>query len=253
MTRQTFPDSLIWANNAPEIDDPDAAIYAQAYESGSGKTPPKAGVHNNLFNRSDLQHQHVERNGVPRWDARTIYALGGWCLGSDHMLYRSKTAGNTNHDPTGPGGGTYWRSLASISMERVYPVGSMLMRPTNPGSAESAGGLGFGTWIAVEGLSPIGVGTHTDGNGTEKTFNQGNTDGEYEHTLTPEEMPNHDHHANSSESGWVFSTSGSFNGVLDAGNDVSLRRNYRTGPAGGDEAHNNLHPVFAVHMWYRTS
>lgn len=99
MSRQTFPDSLIFANSAPEIDAPNATVYGSAYESGAGKTPPKAGVHNQLFNRSDQQHQHVERNGIPQYDPRTPYDLGGLCLATDGAIYQSRTQGNTNNAP----------------------------------------------------------------------------------------------------------------------------------------------------------
>lgn len=247
MTRQTFPDNTIWANAAPEIDPPDASLYALAYESGSGKTPPKAGVHNFLFNRADQMLQHIEQNGVPVWDARTIYALNGWCLGSDGMLYRSRQVGNVNHNPIGDDG-TYWRSMASISLERVYPVGSVLMRPTNPGAAESAGGLGFGTWVNMAGRSPIGAGEYTDGNGETRSFTAGNSYGEYSHQLTILEMPQHDHPMSYRSPGLDrLLSSKNWAGSYDGS------EGYTSGPRGGNQAHNNLPPVFAVAIWYRTA
>ncbi|HBA34844.1 MAG TPA: hypothetical protein DCZ12_11985, partial [Gammaproteobacteria bacterium] len=148
MPRRTFPNGTIFAESAPELTDPDAS-WPQGYESGAGKQPPEAGVHNYEFKRLDEMSQHIEQNGVPRWDAATSYALGGWCLGSDGMLYRAKLA-NSNQNPVG-GDGTYWRSLASITAEKMYPPFSAVMRPTNPGLAESAGGLGFGTWVDMAG------------------------------------------------------------------------------------------------------
>lgn len=248
MTRQTFPDNTIWANAAPEIDPPDASLYALAYESGSGKTPPKAGVHNFLFNRADQMLQHIEQNGVPVWDARTIYALNGWCLGSDGMLYRSRQVGNVNHNPIGDDG-TYWRSMTSISMEKMFPVGSAVMRPTNPGAAESAGGLGFGTWVDMQGRSPIGAGTFIDGNGDQKTFVEGVSTGEFNHRLLLSEIPSHDH-ANyvkrSVQNGSQYSSDANTNFDAD---DTSRR----TGTTGGGQPHNNLHPVFAVKIWFRTA
>lgn len=45
-----------------------------------------------------------------------------------------------------------------------------------------------------QGLIGIGAGTHTDKNGTEKTFELGKEYGEYEHTLTENEMPSHGNH-----------------------------------------------------------
>ena len=100
MTREHYPDDEIWANDAAEIDAPDTALYAEAYESGPGKIPPRAGVHNKLFNRDNNMLQHIEQNGIPRWDSRTAYPIGGHALGSDGVIYRSLTADNTNNDPT---------------------------------------------------------------------------------------------------------------------------------------------------------
>ncbi|MHA7915989.1 phage baseplate protein [Alloalcanivorax xenomutans] len=250
--RQTFPDEAIWANDAPEIDDPDATIYRTAYESGAGKTPPKAGVHNYLFRRSDEQHQHIERNGVPRWDPRTIYVLGGWCLASDHNLYRSRVAGNVNHDPLAANGDTYWRSMTSVSLERVFEVGSMVMRPTNPGAPESQGGLGFGTWVKISGRSPIGEGSYTDSRGESRSFNRGSSTGEYRHRLTVPEMPRHTHKVKEGTSQSITSGSGEW---LASGDDYTRQVQYysTSGETGEGEPHNVMHPVFVVPMWYRTA
>lgn len=113
MSRQTFPDNLIFANSASEIDSPNASVYSAAYESGKGKTPPKAGVHNAIFNRSDQQHQHVERNGIPKYDARTLYDINGLTLASDGGIYQSKAQGNSNHTPQSSP--KYWRFVVSAA------------------------------------------------------------------------------------------------------------------------------------------
>lgn len=110
--RQHFADNTIFANNATEIDAPDVDIYARAYESGSGKIPPSAGVHNNLFNRSDQQHQHVEQNGIPVWDARTSYDLNGLALSDDAAVYQSLYNDNVNARPQ-DNIGTKWRFFCS--------------------------------------------------------------------------------------------------------------------------------------------
>lgn len=111
MTRQTFPDNLIFANSASEIDSPNASVYSAAYESGKGKTPPKAGVHNAIFNRSDQQHQHTERNGIPKYDARTLYDINGLTLAADGGIYQSKSQGNSNKTPQSSP--QYWRFVVS--------------------------------------------------------------------------------------------------------------------------------------------
>lgn len=111
-TQATFPNGSIFASDAAQIDQPDSR-WAAAYEGGEGKTPPAAGVHNYEFNRLDVFGQHLEKNGMADWDARTIYPLYGWAKGSDGMLYRSRLNGNTSNNPVG-GNGTAWRSLSDI-------------------------------------------------------------------------------------------------------------------------------------------
>lgn len=247
MPRRTFPVGSIFAESAPELTSPDAS-WPQGYESGAGKQPPEAGVHNYEFKRLDEMSQHVEQNGVPRWDTRTSYALGGWCLGSDGMLYRAKLA-HSGQNPVG-GDGTYWRSITSVTAEQMYPVGSAIMRPTNPGLAESSGGLGFGTWSDKQGRSPIGAGSYIDGNGEQRLFSTGNSYGEFSHTLTIDEMPSHDHE--------LWGNNNDTNGQPTA---PPLRPDDAEAEAsadvirdtGGDEPHNTLHPVFAVKIWYRTA
>src|SRR5574344_992477 len=71
-----------------------------------------------------------------------------------------------------------------------YPVGSIYISTssTNPSS------LYGGTWVSYgQGRTLIGVGSGTDTNGTVQTFNVNQTGGEYTHTLTIAEMPNHTH------------------------------------------------------------
>lgn len=260
MARQTFPDSTIFAySDAAEIRLPYIDRWSIGYQSGAGQEPPAAGVHNYEFNRSDQQHQHTEQNGVPRWDARTSYTLGGWALGSDHMLYRSKVAGNVGNDPT-QGNGTYWRSIASITAEKTWPVSSAIMRATNPGLPENQGGLGFGSWTQVGGRSIIGAGIYTDTNGERREFNVGNTYGEYSHKLSVNELPSHSHDTGNYRKidlATRFGTSSS--GVNREGAELSLTGlgfnlpKGNTGANGGDARHNNLPPTFAVNIWFRIS
>ncbi len=190
-TQATFPDGSIFASDAAQIDQPDER-WAAAYEGGEGKTPPAAGVHNYEFNRLDVFGQHLEKNGMADWDARTIYPLNGWAKGSDGMLYRSRLNGNVGNNPVG-GDGTKWRSLSSITAQGMFPVGSVVFRPSNPGLSEASGGLGFGTWSRVQGRSLIGTGTGTDASGRSLTFAKGATGGVYRQTLTVNEMPRHRH------------------------------------------------------------
>lgn len=247
-TQATFPDGSIFASDAAQIDQPDER-WAAAYEGGEGKTPPAAGVHNYEFNRLDVFGQHLEKNGMADWDARTIYPLNGWAKGSDGMLYRSRLNGNVGNNPVG-GDGTKWRSARSIFNEGVYEVGSVVFRPTNPGIAESAGGLGFGAWSRISGRVLIGAGTASDSRGESKTFTTGQTAGEYNHQLTTSEMPSHRHKI----SLLTTDDGGYSGGPKFAGSNQSLYDSpVFTDTTGGDAAHNNMQPYRVVDIWIRTA
>lgn len=103
---------------------------------------------------------------------------------------------------------------------------------------------------------PFGAGQVLVGAGTipstkegeeDRVFTAGNTGGEYEHTLTVDEMPTHTH----SEHGRSRST---YDGG-DYFNNTSGVRGYSwsnaTGSAGGGQPHNNMQPYVVVYMWHR--
>lgn len=127
-------------------------------------------------------------------------------------------------------------------IDLIYPVGSLFFSSsdTNPGTY-----LG-GTWEAyAKGRTLIGVGIGTDGTTTMR-FTEGDSGGEYKHTLTVAEMPAHNHSYNRELS------TGSDSGVASA-RFVGTRSSMNTGSTGGGEAHNNLQPYVAVYIWRRTA
>lgn len=299
MSRQTFPDSLIFSNAAPEIDAPNATVYARGYESGKGKTPPKAGVHNALFNRSDLQHQHVERNGMPKYDARTPYDHFGLTIATNGGIYQSKTQGNTNHDPVSSP--SQWdfvispqktrdidaaiaantqltkdnqarinqvsdvanknkADIAQINsrinalfvefMKDLFPVKSAVMRPVNPGSPVSSGGLGFGTWQEKPGRVPIGAGSYSDGTNS-KSFNENSDYGKFMHRLSIDEMPSHSHGQHLPVD---YGGSQDLQSLVGSANaDEQFIPMENTTSVGGGQPHNNIQPCFGVRIWYRVA
>lgn len=121
-------------------------------------------------------------------------------------------------------------------VDRIYPVGSIYMSvsPADPG------GLFGGTWARIEDCFLLAAG---------QTYEAGTTGGEAEHTLTVEELPEHDHK--------ISLTSG----AVASGTDYS--RVSSTGSAasglisGSDSlkglAHNNMPPYLAVYMWQRVA
>ncbi len=89
----------------------------------------------------------------------------------------------------------------------------------------------------LRGRTPIGVGSNDN---DVHTFTLGNTGGEYEHTLTIGEMPEHDHELshtympNGSTSRWGV------NGI-STGGDIET-----TTSKGNNEAHNNVQPYLVL-------
>lgn len=143
------------------------------------------------------------------------------------------------------------------TLDKVYPVGSIYMsvNSTNPST------LFGGTWVQIgQGRTLIGQGTGTDSNNTSKTFANGETSGEYAHTLATTEMPSHTH----SPPTWVhYASSGGNTGGYNLptvsnnrGNtyvQASPQVNKDVGYTGGGQAHNNMPPYLVVYMWKRTA
>lgn len=133
-------------------------------------------------------------------------------------------------------------------LESVYPVHSIYLNTTNatnPGTL-----LGFGTWEAFgQGRVLIGAGTGTDVNAEEVTFAAGATGGEYEHTLTAEELPSD--FTGIPDGTQLIGGQTTGNANLMAGS-VS-RQYYPFTDKGEDEPHNNIQPYIVVYMWRRTA
>jgi hypothetical protein len=145
-------------------------------------------------------------------------------------------------------GGVTAVKLATDALELAYPVGSIYMNATvatNPGTL-----LGFGTWVEFStGRILLGAGEGTDDQPTPevKTFVAGDTGGEYNHTLTEDELAAHTHdYRRTRELGTQN---------VEAGNNIKRNQDVITASSitGGDVAHNNIQPYIAVHMWTRTA
>lgn len=98
------------------------------------------------------------------------------------------------------------------------------------------------------GLIPIGAGTHQDANSKSKTFNLNTEYGEYEHTLTGQEMPKHAHNLKWNTTQHEGGGNGSalpFNSTNTnfIGNDISAMIE-----SGGSQSHNNIQPSLAVNF-----
>ena len=134
----------------------------------------------------------------------------------------------------------------------MNPVGTVKITIENVNPSTYLGG----TWEQIaEGRTLIGAGTGTDANSISQTFEAGATGGEYTHTLTLDEMPDHAHKlfvqadVSGSESGFTQS-------ALSWNKEHDGWANSTFGVTGHQEntlAHNNIQPYLVVYIWKRTA
>ena len=116
------------------------------------------------------------------------------------------------------------------------------------------------TWRQVaEGKFVAGVGTGTDKNGATHTTTAEDTDtvGEYKHSLTEAEMPEHRHLGGAADNSPGVFAFGSESLATRTPSSIDT-----TGPGsivgytnyiGSGQSHNNLPPAFGMYVWERIS
>mgnify|MGYP003584187381 CR=1 FL=1 len=150
-------------------------------------------------------------------------------------------SGGTNHKDVV----THEQLMQAIQMFKVGAVYTSV-RPENPFEI-----LGYGTWERfAEGRTLVGFSTSISNSVPEWVKTQGGTFGEYEHKLTVDEMPSHDHDISvfNDKNGHDSSDEGD-RGVRSKSTilrDVVL-------PSGGDKPHNNVQPSIVVYFWKRVA
>lgn len=129
-------------------------------------------------------------------------------------------------------------ATVSAMLDKAYPVGSIYMsvNSTNPQN------LFGGTWVQIKDRFLLAAGT---------TYKAGATGGEATHTLTADEIPNHQHVL------WYPNEGGEQSAAIGYPEAGSKNTWYaeasKTGGAGGGAAHNNMPPYLSVYMWKRTA
>ena len=120
----------------------------------------------------------------------------------------------------------------------VYPVGSIYMSINNVSPATLFGGK----WVQIKGRFLLGA---------SDVYKANTTGGEATHTLTTDEMPNHQH------SIWFPNSGGEQSAEIGYPEAGSSKTYYaeasKTAGAGGGAAHNNMPPYLVVYMWRRLS
>ena len=134
-------------------------------------------------------------------------------------------------------------------LKQTYPVGSIYINAFDDRNPREI--LGFGIWSRIgEGKVLMGEGVGTDVKQTSKSFSIGSSGGEYEHQLTEDEMPSHNHEAKWDNGGNLSLTGDGIQpGSVGNGNDKYSSDVIQS--TGGDQSHNNIQPYTTVYMWKR--
>lgn len=129
----------------------------------------------------------------------------------------------------------------SIIIEVLYPVGSIYMsvNQSNPSL------LFGGTWEQIKDTFLLASGDK---------YQIGTSGGEENHTLTLEELPEHNHTRSNDIHTANYTITGGTPITLATGSEISATNgNYFTDVTGGNQPHNNMPPYLTVNMWKRTA
>lgn len=145
-----------------------------------------------------------------------------------------------------------YSSLSLALLKLVYPIGSIYITTEEKNPTDFLGG----TWERfAAGRTLVGVGTDSNISGFD--FDEpGILGGEAKHTLTIEEMPEHDHIENIDDghnalSKIIVGTGTEKYAFQKESFNSSTSTFIRTSSEGGGQAHNNLQPYITVNMWKR--
>lgn len=155
--------------------------------SQGGKAIPRRTLNGILKLLGDWLYFY-QQGGVPSYSATIDYAVGREVL-YNRKVWRCIKANGTD-DPQTPDEGEYWtESLNTNSVfDKIYPVGSIYISVNNTSPSVLFGG----EWEQIQEKFLLSAGeTHT----------AGTTGGEFTHTLTTDEMPQHNHTASSDSAG----------------------------------------------------
>ena len=145
-------------------------------------------------------------------------------------------------------------SSSETNFDEIYPVGSIYMSVNNTNPSTLFGG----TWSQITGRFLLGVGipdANTDNyfgymSGITYSAGAGSKGGQDYHTLTVNEMPNHSHY-NGCGNFWDWGQGGDRMLIGSGyGYTIGTPDGYYIG---GNQAHNNMPPYFAVYIWQRTA
>lgn len=137
---------------------------------------------------------------------------------------------------------------------QVYKVGDIYITTSDENPSIR---FGYGSWERyAEGRTLVGYSSDATSSTPDWVKLVGKTHGEYEHSLTVEEMPSHKHNMEFDAFSEASGGSTSQNGFLIPVADTPLgakSNNNTIAPTGGNKSHNNVQPSIVVYFWVRVS
>ncbi len=143
-------------------------------------------------------------------------------------------------------------------IDMIYPIGTVYLTMDGKNPKELFPGT---QWKKIsEGKYLAGVGVGRDVNKFLQGIGVGEGAGEYVHTLTVEELPEHDHtvrvNNTGNPDGWVDRSRDYERQYWHTGYNVVNDYHHiqpKTNSTGGNKPHNNMPPYFGVFVWQRTA
>lgn len=164
-------------------------------------------------------------------------------LGVTTQMTQAEAEAGTVTDPRVISPSVFKSSMIDI----FYPVGSYYETSDTAFDPNTAWG---GTWVQeIAGQVHVSAGTGYSVSGANTNTSDG---GEKTHTLTIDEMPEHNHGVglnaggSSYGSGLSFTTNSTYRTYQDVAGEMILKK-------GNGQAHNNMQPYIVVNRWHRTA
>lgn len=174
----------------------------------AGGTPPRRQDMNGALNALSKAQLWYQQGGLWEYDAYTDYEVGNHILENGSLYYCIAANGpsGTVKSPSADTSGTYWKPIIYANgrhpdpdhlqnpavlqvLQAVYPVGSIYC---SYGATSPAVLFGFGSWTKIEGRFLLGANA---------TYGLGSTGGAATVTLTVNQIPAHNHSANTASAG----------------------------------------------------
>ena len=264
--KNTIPPALGSAGQATMVDGFPAETMTPI---ASGGVPPSGQDVNGILYQLSQHQVWLNSGGMYAYSASHATNIGGYPIGvvlqsADGQSAWLNTVDGNMTDPDG-GSAAGWKAFAGDKFaDRLLSalgikVGDIFHTTTHfANSAAVTAHLGYGTWArCCEGKTPVGYSTQPSDPAWTKTM--GSTFGEYEHTLTLDEIPVHQHGQRAdSDAGTnrpqVKNTSGSVDGLRGQTDPATTgKEQVQTDAAGGGQPHNNVQPSVVIAYWVRTA